>query len=118
MEQILVGHFLHAACGVTWCQAYKDEIVSCPPGTHCGGEDIAYCPLGSQSQSYWIWTIAVIPKFFGTRDRFHGRTFFRGPEVEVGNGFRMIQVLCAGQEAIVRTGHGTTDWFQIRKGVH
>ena len=24
----------------------------------------------------------------------------------------------AGQEAIVRTGQGTTDWFQIRKGVH
>ena len=24
---------------------------------------------------------------------------------------------CAGQEATVRTGHGTTDWFQIRKGV-
>ena len=23
-----------------------------------------------------------------------------------------------GQEAIVRTGHGTTDWFQIGKGVH
>ena len=23
----------------------------------------------------------------------------------------------AGQEAIVRTGHGTTDWFQLRKGV-
>ena len=23
----------------------------------------------------------------------------------------------AGQEVIVRTGHGTTDWFQIRKGV-
>ena len=23
-----------------------------------------------------------------------------------------------GKEAIVRTGHGTTDWFQIRKGVH
>ena len=25
--------------------------------------------------------------------------------------------LCAGQEATVRTGHGTTDWFQIAKGV-
>ena len=25
--------------------------------------------------------------------------------------------LYAGQEATVRTGHGTTDWFQIRKGV-
>ena len=24
---------------------------------------------------------------------------------------------CAGQEAIVRTGHGTTDWFQIEEGV-
>ena len=23
-----------------------------------------------------------------------------------------------GQEATVRTGHGTTDWFQIGKGVH
>ena len=25
--------------------------------------------------------------------------------------------LYAGQKAIVRTGHGRTDWFQIRKGV-
>ena len=25
--------------------------------------------------------------------------------------------LYAGQEATVRTGHGTTDWFQIEKGV-
>ena len=25
--------------------------------------------------------------------------------------------LYAGQEAAVRTGHGTTDWFQIGKGV-
>ena len=25
--------------------------------------------------------------------------------------------LYAGQEATVRTGHGTTDWFPIRKGV-
>ena len=24
----------------------------------------------------------------------------------------------AGQKAAVRTGHGTTDWFQIRKGIH
>ena len=25
--------------------------------------------------------------------------------------------LCAGEEATVRTGHGTMDWFQIEKGV-
>ena len=29
----------------------------------------------------------------------------------------LLRNLHAGQEAIVRTGHGTTDWFQIRKGV-
>ena len=28
-----------------------------------------------------------------------------------------LRNLCAGQEATVRTGHGTTDWFQIGKGV-
>ena len=26
--------------------------------------------------------------------------------------------VCTFQEAIVRTGHGITDWFQIGKGVH
>ena len=30
----------------------------------------------------------------------------------------LLRNLYAGQEAKVRTGHGTTDWFQIRKGVH
>ena len=29
----------------------------------------------------------------------------------------LLRNLCAGQEAIVRTGHETTDWFQIGKGV-
>ena len=30
----------------------------------------------------------------------------------------LLENLYAGQEAIARTGHGTTDWFQIGKGVH
>ena len=29
-----------------------------------------------------------------------------------------LRNLYAGQEATVRTGHGTTDWFEIGKGVH
>ena len=29
----------------------------------------------------------------------------------------LLRNLYAGQEATVRIGHGTTDWFQIRKGV-
>ena len=31
---------------------------------------------------------------------------------------RLLRNLYAGQEATVRTGRGTTDWFQIGKGVH
>ena len=30
----------------------------------------------------------------------------------------MKRNLYAGQEATVRTGHGTIDWFQIGKGIH
>ena len=29
----------------------------------------------------------------------------------------LLRNLHAGQEATISTGHGTTDWFQIRKGV-
>ena len=30
----------------------------------------------------------------------------------------LLRNLCGGQEATIRTGHGTTDWFQSGKGVH
>ena len=30
----------------------------------------------------------------------------------------LLKNLCAGQEATIRTGHGTMDFFQIGKGVH
>ena len=30
----------------------------------------------------------------------------------------LLRSLYAGQEATLRNGHGTTDWFQIGKGVH
>ena len=30
----------------------------------------------------------------------------------------LLRNLYAGQEATIRTGHGTTDWFQLGKGVH
>ena len=30
----------------------------------------------------------------------------------------LLRNLYAGQEATVRTGHETTDWFQVGKGVH
>ena len=30
----------------------------------------------------------------------------------------LLRNLYASQEATIRTGHGKTDWFKIRKGVH
>ena len=30
----------------------------------------------------------------------------------------LLRNLYTGQKAVVKTGHGTTDWFQIGKGVH
>ena len=30
----------------------------------------------------------------------------------------LLRILCAGQEATVRTRRGTADWFQIGKGIH
>ena len=30
----------------------------------------------------------------------------------------LLRSVYAGQQATVRTGHGTTDWFQIGKGVY
>ena len=29
----------------------------------------------------------------------------------------LLRKLYAGQEATIRTGHGTTDWYHVRKGV-
>ena len=39
-------------------------------------------------------------------------------EMGIPDHLTCLRNLSAGQEAIVRTGHGTTDWFQIRKGGH
>ena len=50
----------------------------------------------------WITTNWKIPKEMGIPDHL---TY-------------LLRNLYAGQEATVRTGHGTTDWFQIGKGVH
>ena len=38
-----------------------------------------------------MFSIAVVPNLFGTRDQFRGRQFFHGPGW-VGDGFGMIQV--------------------------
>ena len=38
-------------------------------------------------------------------------------DMEQQTGLNLLRNLYAGQEATVRIRHGTTDWFQIRKGI-
>ena len=59
-----------------------------------------------------VWITANCGKFFPQR---------KNGKEEVGIPDHLtclLRNLYADQEATVRTGHGTTDWFQIRKGVH
>ena len=44
-----------------------------------------------------------------------GLSYIVGGNVKYYN--RLLRNLYAGQEATIRTGHGTTEWFQIGKGV-
>ena len=49
----------------------------------------------------------------------HNKLFKILKEMEIPDHLAcLLRNLFASQEATVRTGHGTTDWFQIRKGVH
>ena len=43
--------------------------------------------------------------------------FFKRWEYQTDHVTCLLRNLYAGQEATVKTGHGTTDWFQIGKGV-
>ena len=56
----------------------------------------------SKPLTVWITTDQKIPKEMGIPDHLTC----------------LLRNLGAGQESTVRTGHGTTDWFQIGKGVH
>ena len=57
-----------------------------------------WCPLATPTVLHKLWKIL---KEMGIPDHL----------------ICLLRNLYAGQEAIVRTGHGTTDWFQIGKGV-
>ena len=49
----------------------------------------------------------------------HNRLWKILKEIEISDHLTcLLRNLCAGQEATVRTGHRTADWFQIGKGVH
>ena len=65
-------------------------------------ENIHFCFIDYAKAFVWIITNWKILKEMGISDHLTC----------------LLRNLYAGEEAAVRTGHGTTDWFQIGKGVH
>ena len=62
-----------------------------------------------------ISALMILPKSLTVGITTNYGKFFK---IEMPDHFTcLLRNLYAGQEATVRTGHGTTDWFQIRKGV-
>ena len=72
------------------------------------------------------WTDIIPIQFFGQKhwinssllyvDHYKSSAMFKNNTAAIIYLYRFN--LYAGQEATVSTGHGITDWFQIRKGVH
>ena len=65
-------------------------------------KNIYFCFIDYAKAFVWITINWKILKEMGIPDHLTG----------------LLRNLYAGQEATVRTGHGTTDWFQNGKGVH
>ena len=67
------------------------------------------------SRKTFISALLTIPKPLTVRSTINCGNFFRRWELP-DHLTCLLRNLYAGQEATVRTGHGTTDWFQIGKG--
>ena len=64
----------------------------------------------------YFWFIDYTKAFDGID---HNKLWKSLQEMEIPDHLTcLLRNLYAGQEATVRTGHGTTDWFQIEKGIH
>ena len=82
-----------------------------------------YCWWSNKSQ--WIRMVASIQFYFCFIDYAkafdcvdHNKLWKILQEMGIADHLTcLLRNLHAGQEATVRTGHGTTDWFQIGKGV-
>ena len=77
-----------------------------------------YTSESSKDKTYFIWLyLDEHAKAFDCVD--HNKLWKILQEMGIPDHLTcLLRNLYAGQEETVRTGHGTTDWFQIGKGVH
>ena len=81
----------------------------------CSGPMRKICSLGFQKNIYFCFIDYA--KAFDCVD--HNKLWKILQEMEIPDHLTcLLRNLYADQEATVRTGHGTTEWFQIGKGVH
>ena len=73
--------------------------------------------MGLDAMILVFWMLNFKPSFSHISFTFIKRLFSSSSEYQTSWPL-FLRNLYAGQEATVRTGHGTTDWIQIRKGVH
>ena len=77
------------------------------------GEEFSY-----QAVNCFYYSFATHTFLFNFTDIYHNKLWEILKEMGIPDHLTcLLRNLYAGQEAIVRTGHGTTDWFQIGKGV-
>ena len=66
-----------------------------------------------------FFKLTVTPLLLDLKGKYHNKLWKILKEMGISDHLTcFLRNLYAGQGATVRTGHGTTDWFQIVKGVH
>ena len=74
-------------------------------------------PYKIRNSIIWIYLFIDYAKAFDCVD--HNKLWKIPKEMGIPDHLTcLLRNVYAGQEATVRTGHGTIEWFQIRKGVH
>ena len=74
-----------------------------------------FIPIMKCSRKTSIYALLTMPKLLTVWNTINRKIL---KEIGIPDHLNCIlRNLYAGQEATVRTGHGTTDWFQIGKGV-
>ena len=79
--------------------------------------NISYIEKARKFQKNIYFCFIDYAKAFDSRD--HNKLWKVLKEMRIPDHMTcLLRNLYAGQEATVRTGHGTTDWFQIGQGVY
>ena len=110
-----VLHYLWDFTHVHWKLCHP-AISSCHPLLLLSSifPSIALLPRNKCALNLWmqsLTTVTLVPKKISLS------LFQLFPHLFAVKWWDLLRNLFAGQEATVRTGQGTTDWFQIRKGV-